>query len=121
MNMDAGSKRLVTGGLLAGGAMVVMAATVIGAGIAKADPNGMSPWTGPMGDHSAPAYWVDISKFADGTVDDARTLATSICTALDNQSEGNLVATMTDGVQHKIDTVTFIVHGAEWHFCPEYY
>jgi hypothetical protein len=123
--MSTDARRLVIGGVVAAGAMLVMAGVVIGAGMAKADPafdrDSTAPWSGPMGDHSDGAYRLDIAREAHGSVDDAHQLATTICTALHTESEGQLIAAMSDGNQYLVGGVTMVVHGAEWHFCPQWY
>jgi hypothetical protein len=75
-----------------------------------------------MGDHSVWAYQTDIAPEAHGTLDDARLLADTICSTLrSGTTEGHLIATMAHDDQYNVGDVTYVVHGAEWHFCPEKY
>jgi hypothetical protein len=105
------------------GAALAIGSAVLGAGLAKADPPGTA-WSGAMGDHSTAAYWTDVTRMTDrgGDVNDVRHLADTICTTLrSGTSEGNLIASMSDDEQAKVGGSTMVVHGAEWHFCPEKY
>lgn len=124
--MDIQSKRLVVGGAVAAGAMLVVAGMVIGAGLAKADPawqpDNTKPWSGPLGDQNIVAFWNDIAREAHGTVDDARLLADTICSHLRSGTpESHVIAEMAHEDQHNVGNVTYIIHAAEWHFCPEKY
>jgi hypothetical protein len=102
---------------LAGAAVAVS----LGAGVAHAD-NG--PFSGPMGDHDASAYWVDVSSVANGSLSSATGLAYTICSKLaDGFSEGRLIAVIaqTPDTTTSVSDARYVVHAAEWHFCPTYY
>jgi hypothetical protein len=102
-------------------AIAIGGAALVAPGIASADSN--FPFSGPQGDHSNSAYWTDITDVGvKGTVAEAGSLATLLCAKLgEGYSEGQLIATMADGVQSGVRTATFTVHAAEWHFCPAFY
>ena len=99
-----------------------VAAVALGVGwlalapIAHADTGAFS---GTQGDHDAHAYWVDARGAGlSGTLADAARLANVICMRLGNgESESQLIAGGAGGKQ-SIDTATFLIHAAEWHFCP---
>jgi hypothetical protein len=101
------------------GATIALALTA-GAGVAQAD-NG--PFSGPMGDHDASAYWVDVSSVANGSLSSATGLAHIICSKLEQgSSEGDLIAVMAQSTtSNSMSAAKFAVHAAEWHFCPTYY
>jgi hypothetical protein len=107
------------------GAVLAIGAAVLGASVAKADvpdPHGTVPWSGAKGDHSVTAYRADIAPETHGTVADARTLADTICGALrSGKPEGNLIVEMANEDQRLVGGATTVVHGAEWHFCPDQY
>jgi hypothetical protein len=96
------------------------AAAVSFAGVAHAD-NG--PFSGPQGDHDVSAYWVDVSSFGSGSMASAAGLASAICLRLtQGASEGQLIAALAQPpYPTPVPDATFIVHAAEWHFCPTYY
>ena len=99
----------------------LLAVAVPGAATAHGD-DPYYPFSGPMGDHDASAYWVDISSTGRGTVADAAQIANNVCTSLENgMSEGDIIAAAVNGNQSEISGATLIVHAAEWHFCPQYY
>ncbi|BBX23875.1 hypothetical protein MTER_32860 [Mycolicibacter terrae] len=80
------------------------------------------PFSGPAGDGDASAFWVDVSPYARGTISDAAQLGQTICGALQGgQSEGKVIAEATQGDQSEVLDAEFVVHAAEWHFCPQFY
>jgi Protein of unknown function (DUF732) len=101
----------------------VVAAISLGAGVAQAHTDN-GPFSGPQGDRDASAYWVDVNPFGSGSVTSASRLANTICSKLaDGFSEGRLIAVIaqTPDTTTAVSDATFIVHAAEWHFCPTYY
>jgi hypothetical protein len=99
--------------------LTALTTLALSSGVAHADNY---PFSGPMGDHDATAYWVDVSDMGIGSVASAARLANTICTSLEQgKSEGQIIAAGAGGNQSKVDNVTFMVHAAEWHFCPDYY
>ena len=83
---------------------------------------GNGAYSGPQGDEDASAFWVDVSGFLNGTPAEAASLATDICGKLQNgTSEGQLIAAGAEDDQTQISKVKFVVHAAEWHYCPRYY
>jgi hypothetical protein len=123
-----GERRARSGGIVAAGCTAIVAVAVIGTGLTHADPlhgpNTWAPWSGPMGDHNADAYWMDVSKYgATGGVAAAESMANTICTTLQNPKlqDAYLIEGMADGNPYKIGGVAMIVHAAEWHYCPQRY
>jgi len=119
-----GTKKLVVGGVIAGGLMIGGAALVLGAGIAHSEPGSSIYGGGSMGDHDAYSVWNQISAYSDAsdvTVDTARQFAMTTCQSFAaGLSEGRIVAAMVDeGID--ADDARFAVHGAAFHFCPAYY
>jgi len=120
---------------IAAAAIATARATLIAAGIAAAaivsasatahavpvgDTSGT--FSGPAGDQDASAYWVDVSGFVKGSVSDAANLGHTICTALESgQSEGKVIADAAQGNQSNVGGDEYVVHAAEWHFCPDHY
>lgn len=111
-------------GVIAGGAVLAAGAayagmTLLGVGFAHAD-NG--PFSGPAGDHNAESMWVDVEPFDHSvTVAEAGKYAQTMCESLrSGMSEGQIIAI---GAQKgfTVGDATFLLHAAEWHFCPEYY
>lgn len=88
---------------------------------ASADPS--YPFSGTMGDHSAEAYRVDVSPYLGaGSIAAAGSLANLICGKLESGvSEGQLIASVASPPHPllPVDSATFLIHAAEWHFCPE--
>jgi hypothetical protein len=119
------TRKLIAGGVLAAGLMVGAAALVVGAGVAHAAPVGEhGPFSGPSGDQSGDAYWVDLQGHTDmtGSMAEATKLGRWICTSLrSGQSEGQLISSLASGDGTTVNGFTFVVHAAEWHFCPEKY
>jgi len=124
-DMDVGTKRLIVGGVIAAGLMVGGAGLVLGAGIAHAVPVGEDgAFSGPSGDQSADAYWVDLSNGTNttGSVADAANIGHYICHQLLNgSSEGEIISNMAGGDRSQVSDIRFVVHAAEWHFCPSEY
>lgn len=104
-----------------GGGICLLALST--AGNASAVPVGSKgPFSGPAGDQSASALWVDVAQDAPGTVAEAEHMAHTICDGLANgTTEGAMVAAVADGDASRISTTRFVIHAAEWHFCPAYY
>ena len=75
---------------------IAIAGAVLVLGCALGAPVHADPFSGPRGDHSASAYWVDISNFNSGgkvTVAKAGQMAQAICEQLESgKSEGEIVA-----------------------------
>jgi hypothetical protein len=82
-----------------------------------------APFSGPQGDHDQYAMWEDIIDFAPSvTASDAGAFAQRVCGMLNNgNSEGYLVSSAS--TQYHLDPgdVRYIIHMAEWHYCPEWY
>jgi hypothetical protein len=108
---------------------MAIAGAVLVLGYALAAPAHAYPFSGPEGDHSASAFWVDISQFNRGgkvTVARSGQMAQEICDQLENgKSEGDIVAGVANGEDNgdtsDVGAYQFIVDAAEWHFCPAYY
>lgn len=117
-----GPKKLIVGGVVAGGLMLTAAGLVVGAGVARADVDGGVYGGGSMGDRDAYSFWNQLDGIGmTGTVADAQHLAATVCTNLvAGVSEGRLVSLAVGGT---IDSgvARLAVHGAEFHFCPTYY
>jgi hypothetical protein len=101
-------------------------ALAIGCAVTGANLLGVAhayPFSGPQGDQSAGAYWVDISSFDHKvTVKTAGEFGDVVCRGLTKgMSEGALIAKLADGDSSHVSDWTFVVHAAEWHFCPSYY
>jgi hypothetical protein len=92
-------------------------------GVARSAPAHASFFSGTEGDHDASAYWIDINTVnVTGTVDKARELGTFICSQLRRgRIESDIIASGSGGDPSNIVQTRFVVHSAEWHFCPEYY
>jgi hypothetical protein len=107
--MDARSK-LIAGGVIAGGAMLLAAGLVVGAGVAKADAGDMDAYT----------YAVEIG--GSSSVSSARALALEVCARrAEGYSESGLIVYLE--LPPKPVTAheaTMVVVEAEWHFCPHY-
>jgi hypothetical protein len=77
---------------------------------------------GYMGDRDSYAYWNYLDSFAGGLdVSTAQQVGVTVCEALRaGASEGRLVSI---GVKSGLSTpvIRLAIHGAEFHFCPEYY
>ncbi|BBX44992.1 hypothetical protein GCM10009641_24160 [Mycobacterium cookii] len=103
-------------------ASLAMATGIMGAGLASAGPNGA--FSGPEGDHDAAAMFVDINySVKDLTIAQAGQLGADICTWLANgRSEGDIVAgEVSRGAAVSVSDAQYVVHAAEWHFCPDEY
>lgn len=99
------------------------AAAALGlSGHAHAD-TGNGVFSGPSGDHDANALWVDVAPFDNTlTVATANTFGNTVCAGLrKGYSEGQLIAMGAHGNSSSISSWTYVVHAAEWHYCPEYY
>jgi hypothetical protein len=100
------------------------AAIVSASATAHAVPVGdtSSTFSGPAGDQDASAYWVDVNGFVKGSASDAANLGRTICSALESgQSEGKVIANAAQGNQSNVSDDEYVVHAAEWHFCPDRY
>jgi hypothetical protein len=99
---------------------VIGSASVTAHAVPVGDASGT--FSGPAGDQDASAFWGDTSAEIKGSVSDAGSLARTICNALENgESEGKLIANIANGNQANISNDEFVVHAAEWHFCPDHY
>jgi hypothetical protein len=79
-------------------------------------------FSGPAGDQDASAFWVDTSSFLKGNVSQAASLGQTICSALESgESEGKVIANIANGNQANVSDDEFVVHAAEWHYCPDHY
>lgn len=98
---------------------------VVGLGAAgTASADSYWPFSGPQGDHSRGAMWVDVQNQLPGwPVPKTETLAQAMCHRMmvDGLSEGELIAEIADGDSAGISGITFVVHAAEWHYCPTLY
>lgn len=108
--------KLVTLAAAVGASVLALA----GAGSAQASPNGA--FSGPMGDHDAEAMWVDVQPFdPSATIPGAATFAQSLCEGLrSGMSEGSVIVVGTHN-GFSVSSARFLLHAAEWHYCPEYY
>lgn len=102
---------------------VPLALSIFGAAGAHADPaNGA--FSGPQGDRNAEAFWSDIVQyFSDGgSVADAAKLGPTLCYNLEQGApEGEIAADVAHQDSNQLDAATYIVHAAEWHYCPDKY
>ena len=110
---------------LAGAGALAIGAAVMGAnllGVAHAD-NGNGAFSGPEGDRDAGAFWVDVDPVLSGwSVSKDRELANMVCSQLEaGESEGALTAEVAKGDDGGIRGITYVIHAAEWHFCPDQY
>jgi hypothetical protein len=96
---------------------------LLGAATAHADPNGA--YSGPKGDHSASALWVDLQPIhppADYTAAEMEKLATVTCAELQGgENKGQIIESWTKGDPSTVTGGQAIVSAITWHFCPEYY
>jgi hypothetical protein len=92
-------------------------------GIATAQPPNPETFNGTQGDHDPHAFWVDARAAGmRGTVDDAQALANTICGQLiGGESEPQVIANSGAEGPEGFDAVTFAIHAAEYHFCPQFY
>ncbi|WP_165608066.1 DUF732 domain-containing protein [Mycobacterium alsense] len=91
---------------------------------ASAVPVGDSgPFSGPAGDQDASAFWVDVENELPGwSAGKDQQLAQLMCQKLDSgYSEGDLIAEIANGDGSSVGAIRYVVHAAEWHFCPQYY
>jgi hypothetical protein len=79
-----------------------------------------------LGDHDAYAFSVDIrppgvDPSDPNFVTSASSLASTTCNSLRNgMSESQAIATMGPSDPSMVQVDTFIVHAAEYHFCPNF-
>ena len=76
------------------------------------------------GDQSAAAFWVDVQYFLPDAWSQAQdeSMAQLLCSKLKGgESEGELIAEVAKGNASMISNITYVVHAAEWHFCPSSY
>jgi hypothetical protein len=109
-------------GFAAAGIIGAMTAAVLAAEpVAHANTNGA--FSGPEGDADGYAYLIDISPYlTGGSPADAAALGRQVCGQLaDGVSEGRLIYAGSSNGKVSISDSRYIVHGAEWHFCPTYY
>ena len=101
----------------------LIAALAVFAILANVPPAQAFPFSGPQGDDDDSAYYVDIEPFVNGaTVAKAGTLGRGICARLsEGHSEGQLIAMMSQLPNGTVSDAKYIVHAAEWHYCPDYY
>jgi hypothetical protein len=109
-----GTRRLIVGGTIAAGGMLLGAALILGAGVAKAD--------GSPGDRDGALYAQELT--AAGLPNDTATanqLASVICeTRWQKTSEADTIKLEHDGSGYPTPKATIAVTGAEFHFCPQY-
>jgi hypothetical protein len=112
----------VVAGLVGGlGLGTIYTATPAHAYTATGDTSGA--FSGPAGDRDAGAMWTDVHSFLPGwsQTKDA-TLATTICYRLaTGSSEGKITAEVANGDSSEVNAIQYVIHAAEWHYCPEYY
>ena len=112
--MDKGKKRLIVGGVVAGGGMLVAAGLILGAGLAKADVYGHE------GDHDAFSFVAEMH--GDGvyvTLQDAVTYASTVCSDSEMGYTRDQMITGT-AASHGSTFAIDVVMGAAFHFCPQY-
>jgi hypothetical protein len=117
-----GRNKLIVGGVVAGGSMLLAAGLVIGAGIAKAD----TQW-GSIGDSSGEMYAHDLAAVDEGMIGlvsdrqaawQAADRGIAICRSRHGKTQEAMIANMvTHGWQPHHAEVAVI--RAEFHFCPE--
>ena len=119
-------KKIIIGGLAA----AALALTTAGTAGAITAGSTTPAFSGPAGDHDSGAFWVDVHPELNGsewTMAKDTQLAVLICRQLEGGvSEGHLVADVanSDGTptsQSGLNGITYVVHAAEWHFCPSEY
>lgn len=109
-------KKMIIGGLIAGGAMLGAAGLGLGAGLAHGETYGS------RGDHSEHAYAMELR--VDGMVGtdiQAESAALMVCEKRGQGFSEDAVIAQTETMRgmsaHMADDV---VLGAEYHFCPQY-
>lgn len=111
--MDKGTKRLVLGGVIAGGGMLLAAGLVIGAGFAHADGHDSE---GTINDQSGAAFALELAHDGViGTGQQATNLAVQVC----RERMGGIPERSIQ-FGYSTDTTIDLVDGAEYHFCPAY-
>jgi Protein of unknown function (DUF732) len=102
----------------------------VGIPVSHAGPVGdTSPvFSGTSGDESGSAFTIDVADVMNGTVTKqtpakATGLAEAICSKLrsgvDESDLAIALAAPPDPVP--VHSAQFVIHAAEWHFCPAYY
>jgi hypothetical protein len=113
MAMNMRTKRLMIGGVVAGGLMLGAAGLVIAAGVANAG--------GSRGDHNAHAYAAELrADGMSGTADSAENLAAQVCLARTNGHTEQEAISYAETMPMPTKMAVDVVMGAEWHFCPQY-
>lgn len=117
--------------ILAALAALTVAAFTVGGHPAHAAPVGdtTGAFSGPAGDEDASAFWVDAHAGLPDSWTPAKAgeAAELMCSKLNNgYSEGHLIAEIanTDGTpvsDGALRVITYTVHAAEWHYCPDRY
>lgn len=117
--MNTATKRLVIGGAVAGGSMLLAAGLVIGAGIAKADTN--LPTYGTQGDQNPYLLVAELRAVGWDTATPAgvESEAWHVCAL---RASGTSRRALIDLYETKYSSSVSIQMemGAEWHFCPAY-
>jgi hypothetical protein len=82
-----------------------------------------SPFYGHSGDHDQYAMWEDVISFApDVTAADAGGFAQRVCGMLNaGNTEGYLISSASTQFSVTPTVVRYIIHAAEFHYCPTYY
>ena len=117
-------KSVLAGIAIGASLMAVMAATVVCAPVAGADPSGYDFTDyGYEGDHDANAYAMQLHGVKlGGTTQDAANLAASMCSKFDQGASGTdliTAAQLLNGLSN-VQAAT-AVWDAAWHFCPSHY
>ncbi len=121
-------KILATAGI--GAALAVGSLAGIGTANAVTIGDTTAAFSGPAGDRDAGAFWVDVHPMLPGpkwTMAKDAELVRLMCSKLEGGwSEGHLIADIanSDGTptsQSDLSGITYVVHAAEWHYCPSYY
>ena len=108
--------KLIVGGVIAGGTMLLAAGLVVGAGIAKSEPVSH----GSVGDHSGVAYALELQSVGVGGSPDATDMGTVVCQRrADGTSEHDLIRQLQEP-GYSFEMAMTAVLGGEFHFCPQY-
>jgi hypothetical protein len=101
------------------------AAVSLGTGVAQAD-SGL--FSGSEGDRSGAAFTIDVADIVGGTVTAQTTtkaaeMANAVCSKLGaGVSEPQLIIAIAQPPNPMpVSDARYIIHAAEWHFCPTYY
>jgi hypothetical protein len=111
--------------LIALGGLLVTAAALITSGRANAAPAGDTSvaFSGYSGDRDQYSMWEDAQPFAPSvSATDAGGFGQRVCGLLNaGNSEGRLINVGATQFNVPVDAVRYLIHAAEWHYCPEFY